>query len=303
MRRLFFPVLVRSMRIASTLLLLGGFLLCISIVWAALGFPMIGLGLIGLLIAERRKKQSTALARALAGEVDRRREPSLPIENAPSAVSVELPPSGIGPQQAPLSLPEPRQPRPPKPALILQMEQAYERRNEPDTNPYDLEKWSALVKSDADVSRSVEALQPFGKKYVDQLATAYLAFEEKSYLPVIVNLVARAIKKDSGRDSADVAAIDNNPNTDLISFALSKSRTSVAEQVLASDARVKEAAVRSELKTSRTRPEGGARSAKRQPDAKGVDMGLAVRAAGPARKATESADDSQDLTDLLNRIA
>ena len=162
------------MRIASTFLLLGGFLLCLSIVWAGLGVPMIGFGLICLLVAERRKKQSTALARALPGEVDRRREPSLPIEKkAPAAELVEMPPSGIDPQQAPLSLPEPRQPRSPKPALILRDEQTYKRRNEPDTNPCDLEKWRALAKSDADISRSVEALQPFGKKYVDQLAMAY----------------------------------------------------------------------------------------------------------------------------------
>jgi hypothetical protein len=291
------------MRIAGTFLLLGGFLLCLSIVWAALGLPMIGFGLICLLIAERRKKQSTALARAFPGEVDRRREPSLPIENAPSAELVELPPSGIGSQQAPLSLPEPR---PPKPALILQKEQAYERRNESDMHPYDLEKWSALVKTDADISRSVEALQPFGKKYVDQLATAYLAFEEKSYLPIIVNLVARAIKKDSGRNSADVAAIDNDPNTDLISFALSKARASVAEPVLASDARVKAASVRSELQTSHGRPEGGAGSAKRQPDAGAVDDGPAVTVAVPFRKAMVNVteiDDARALMDLFNKIA
>jgi hypothetical protein len=54
----------------------------------------------------------------------------------------------------------------------------------------------------------VEALQPFGKKYVDQLAIAYLAFEEKSYLPTIVKLVADAIKKDSGRDPTSAAEMD-----------------------------------------------------------------------------------------------
>ena len=88
-------------------------------------------------------------------------------------------------------------------------EPADRRRNETDSNPYDLEKWRTLIKSDADISRSVQALQPFGKEYVDQLATAYLAFEEKSYLPTIVKLVADATKKDSGRDPASAAAIDN----------------------------------------------------------------------------------------------
>jgi hypothetical protein len=293
------------MRVASTFLLLGGILLCLSIVWAALGLPMIGVGLIGLLIAERRKEQSTALARALSGEMNRRRESPPPIENAPSAELVELPPSSFDSQQAPLSLPEPRQPRSARPALIFRREQADERRIEPDTNPYDQEKWHALVKSDADISRSVEALEPFGKKYLGQLAMAYLAFEEKSYLPIIVNLVVRAIKKDSGRDSADVAAIDNDPNGDLISFALSKARASVAEQMLATDARVKEAAVRSELKTYRSRLEGGERNAKHQPDAVAGDDGpAAVRA--PSRKAMVNVtdiDDARALMDLFNKIA
>ena len=195
------------------------------------------------------------------------------------------------------------------------------RPDEPNPNAYDLEKWRALVKSDADISRSVEAVQPFGKKYVDQLAMAYLAFEEKSYLPAIVKMVADAIKKDSGRDSADLAEMDGDPDTDLISFATSKARTSVVQQVVASaalnDGREKSAvtskalpqtgpklaAVQSQLKTSRSRPQGGAGSPRLLPDARGVDEGLADRATTPARKATASVNDAQDLTDLLNRIA
>jgi hypothetical protein len=324
--QIIFPVLVGSMRIAGACLLLGGLLLCISIVWAAVGFLMMGFGLICLLIAERRKKQSTAPPGPLSDAFDRRREPPpLQIEkHAQSAKSEEASPSRTEPQQAPSSLPEPRQPRPPKPTRILREEQPDGRRSVPDTIPYDLEKWRALVKTDADISRSVEALQPFGKKYVDQLAMAYLAFEEKSYLPVIVKLVAHAIKRGSGRDSASTAAMDGDPNTDLISVAISKARTSVVGQALASPAlndgfteksssevppetepaaRMKLAAVQSELKTSRILPQGGAGNTKRQHDAKGVDEGPAVSILAPARKATVSIDDARDLTDLLNRIA
>jgi hypothetical protein len=314
------------MRIVGTFLLLGGFLLCISIVWAAVGVLMIGLGLICLLIAERRKKQSTAPLGALSDEVGRRREPPpLQIEkHAQSAEPVEASPSWIDSGQAPSSFPEPRQQKPPMPAPVSRKELPERRPNEPEPNAYDLEKWRALVKSDADISRSVEAVLPFGKKYVDQLAMAYLAFEEKSYLPAIVKLVANAIKRDSGRDSAGVAAMDGDPDTDLISFAMSKARTSVVEQVFAAalddgaekssvmrsappqtepDARVKPAAVQSELKTPHSRPAGEAGSAKRPPDARGVDERLADRVIAPARKATAGVDDAQNLTDLLNRIA
>ena len=291
------------MRIAGAFLLVGGFLLCISIVWAAVGFLMMGLGLICLLMAERRKKPSTASPGPLADAAGRRREPPpLPIEkHAQPAEPVEASPSRIGSRQASSSFPEPRkpkpQPKPRKPALVSRNERPERRPDEPDPNAYDLEKWRALVKSDADISRSVEAVLPFGKKYVDQLAMAYLAFEEKSYLPAIVKMVADAIKKDSGRDSADVAEMDGDPDTDLISFAMSKARTSVVQQVFASaalndgrekssvtskalpqagpDARVKLAAVQSQLKTSRSRPQGGAGSPRRLPDARGADQGLA----------------------------
>lgn len=313
------------MRIAGAFLLVGGFLLCISIVWAAVGFLMMALGLICLLTAERRKKPSTASPGPLADEAGRRREPPpLQVEkHAQPAEPVEASPSRIDSRQASSSFPEPRQPKPRKPALVSRKERPERRPDEPDQNAYDLEKWRALVKSDADISRSVEAVLPFGKKYVDQLAMAYLAFEKKSYLPAIVKMVAGAIKKDSGRDSADVAEMDGDPDTDLISFAMSKARTSAVQQVFASaalndgrekssvtskappqagpEARVKLAAVQSQLKTSRSRPQGGAGSPRRLPDA--ADQGLADSATTPARKATASVNDAQDLKDLLNRIA
>jgi hypothetical protein len=313
------------MRIAGTFLLLGGLLLCISIIWAAVGFLMMGFGLICLLIAERRKKPSTAAPGPLPEAAARRREPPpLQIDkHAQPPEPVEASALRAVLQQAPSSLPAPRQPRP---ARILRKQQPDRRRNEPDANPYDLEKWHALVKSDADISRSVDALQPFGKKYVDQLAMAYLAFEEKSCLPTIVKLVANAIKKDSGRDSASAAAMEGDPNTDLISFAMSKARSSVVDQVVASpafnfglteespvlsdapsqaepDARARLAAVQSDLKRSRRLPEGGAGTTKRQPDVNPVDERPAVSVVAPARKATVSVDDARNLTDLLNRIA
>ena len=315
------------MRVAGTILLLGGFLLCVSIVWAAVGLAMIGFGLVCLLIAERPKK-SIAVVVTRSDPLDRRQQPpSLPIEeSAPSAKLVEGSLGKTKAQQAPSAHPAPRQPRAPKPAPTTRKEPADRRRNEPDSNPYDLERWGRLVKIDADISRSVEALQPFGKKYVDQLATAYLAFGEESYLPTIVKLVADAIKKDSGRDPASAAAIDNAANTDLISFALSKARSSVVGQIFTEpvlnggfkekhavlsrawpevepDAKAELAAVQSELKTPRNRPEGGAGSTRRA-DAR--DQGLAVNVVAPARKAMASErdiDDARDLADLLNKIA
>jgi hypothetical protein len=46
------------MRLFGFVLLIAGFLLCVSIVWAALGFLVMGFGLICLLIAERSRKRA-----------------------------------------------------------------------------------------------------------------------------------------------------------------------------------------------------------------------------------------------------
>ena len=51
------------MRFVGWLLLIVGTLLCVSIVWATIGFLMMGLGLMCLLIAEKRTKRATAVAR------------------------------------------------------------------------------------------------------------------------------------------------------------------------------------------------------------------------------------------------
>jgi hypothetical protein len=65
------------MRIAGTFLLIAGFLLCLSIAWAAPGFLMMGFGLIFLQIAEGRKTPSAALDVSLSNESAPLREPSL----------------------------------------------------------------------------------------------------------------------------------------------------------------------------------------------------------------------------------
>jgi hypothetical protein len=47
----------RSMRVWGWVLLIGGFLFCASIVWAVIGFLLMGLGLIFLQIAEDKTKR------------------------------------------------------------------------------------------------------------------------------------------------------------------------------------------------------------------------------------------------------
>jgi len=61
---------------------------------------------------------------------------------------------------------------------------------------YDRAKWDALVKYDADISRIVAALQPYGQKYVDEFAAAYLALNDKRYLGMIVQKVVADAKQE-----------------------------------------------------------------------------------------------------------
>jgi hypothetical protein len=70
------------MRVTGIFLLIGGLILCISIVWAAPGFLMMGLGLICLQV--RRRKRSPRPTASSVDNVVARREPSLfPEEAAP----------------------------------------------------------------------------------------------------------------------------------------------------------------------------------------------------------------------------
>src|ERR1700730_15724609 len=82
------------MRLGSVLLI-GGFLLCVSIVWAALGFFMMGLGLICLLIAEERNKRFQKLTSSRFDELHPPAEPRLSPEPAALVSSKDELPSCV----------------------------------------------------------------------------------------------------------------------------------------------------------------------------------------------------------------
>ena len=48
--------------------------------------------------------------------------------------------------------------------------------------PYDKEKWEALLKYDDDIARIAERIRPLGERWLDELARAYLALNDKQYL-------------------------------------------------------------------------------------------------------------------------
>lgn len=154
------------MRLTGWVLLLIGAVLCATISWAALGFLLMGVGLIALQVAERRRSPADDTAPAAAGFT-------------PPRLSAGLRPPTLDPVTGQDAGPQ-RQPR---------------RVAWPDKNgaPYDREAWRRLVESDPDLAQIAHVLVDYGPQYVDELAASYLAGPDKSRLGAIVDgIIARA---------------------------------------------------------------------------------------------------------------
>ncbi len=156
------------MRLTGWVLLLIGGLLCATIAWAALGFLLMGVGLISLQVAERRRRPAGDLVAAgAAGFV-------------PPRLSAGLQPPTLDPVAGQDGSPQ-RQPR---------------RVAWPDRTggaAYDQQAWRRLVESDPDIARLAKVLADYGPQYVDELAASYLAAPDKKRLGAIVDgIIARA---------------------------------------------------------------------------------------------------------------
>ncbi|MFB9262778.1 hypothetical protein ACFFWD_06260 [Bradyrhizobium erythrophlei] len=153
------------MRFTGWILLLIGLLLCATIAWAALGFLLMGVGLISLQVAERGRRKATF---AVAG-----------------AAGLELPASGLRPPMFEPVPPREAAPQPPRRRVAW-----------PDNRPgaaYDKEAWRVLVESDPDLAGLAAVLADYGPQYVDELAISYLAAPDKGRLGAIVDgIIARA---------------------------------------------------------------------------------------------------------------
>jgi hypothetical protein len=168
------------MRLLGSALLVSGVLLCISIVWAAIGFFMMGLGLICLLIAEERSKRFQKSAAARLDESDAtRKEPRLSAARTVTPVSTED------------FFPDPI-----------------------NHSSNSEAEWKSLVEKDQELARLVAALAPYGQKYVDELARIYLVFKDKDYLPIIIKKIVMMARKDAGTDITGELTLVSNPNAE-----------------------------------------------------------------------------------------
>jgi len=67
---------------------------------------------------------------------------------------------------------------------------------------YDQAKWNALVQYDPDIAKIVKALAPYDRKYTEELAAAYLAINDKAYLPMIIQKILASAKQDASARQA-----------------------------------------------------------------------------------------------------
>jgi hypothetical protein len=152
-------------RVAGWILLIAGALLCATLVWATLGFLLMGVGLLSLQVAENNRKR--------ASHPDVR------------DAYVDEPMVAAPPIAAPPPVPEP------VPVPIVRREPVME--ISAPLPSYDQLAWQRLVESDVDLARVSSVLADYGEQYVDALAKEYLAVVDKARLPEIVDgIIARA---------------------------------------------------------------------------------------------------------------
>jgi hypothetical protein len=150
-------------RVAGWILLIAGALLCATLVWATLGFLLMGIGLLSLLVAENNRKRAS--------------RPDV------SGAHEEQPMMAAPPMPAPPPILEPVPVVRREPPMGMS----------PPPFSYDREAWRRIVESDADLAGVVSILADYGDQYVDELAKEYLTVGDKRRLPEIVDgIIGRA---------------------------------------------------------------------------------------------------------------
>ena len=68
---------------------------------------------------------------------------------------------------------------------------------------YDRSKWNALLRFDPEIAAAAEQVKPFGQRWMDEFAQAYLDLNQKSYLPQIVQkIISEARLQSDGTNRA-----------------------------------------------------------------------------------------------------
>jgi hypothetical protein len=166
----------------GVVLIIVGLLFSLTIIGAVIGIPMmaIGGGLVfwGLVLGRKT---------VITNVVQVSNSPGMPGNHF--STHDDQAPARYLDRDPPIMRPAMREVNPPRVALeslhrTLTADSTIEHVRPEPTNrySYDRAKWNALVEYDPDIARIAAALKPYGEKYTDQFASAYLAINDKSYL-------------------------------------------------------------------------------------------------------------------------
>src|ERR1700761_9228220 len=59
-------------------------------------------------------------------------------------------------------------------------------------------RWEDIVENDSEIAGIVKVLSGYGQQYVDRLAKVYVIFDDKVFLPKILDLIITSAKRDQG---------------------------------------------------------------------------------------------------------
>lgn len=166
------------MRILGVIFILVGLLLCLTIVGAAFGLVFIIVGAILVVAGGRRKTVITNV-------INVANTPSGGVPAEQLAASVNMLPRDARRELDYSSTAERR-----APALVVPSEIHVGEQMKASEAAYDATKWKALVEFDAEIAAAAKKIEMYGQRYVDQLAAAYLALNDKQYLATITEKIA-----------------------------------------------------------------------------------------------------------------
>lgn len=179
------------MRILGVIFIVSGLLACLTIIGIPFGIFLIIVGIVCVAVGGRRNTVITNVVQVS-------NTPGL--QQAQIPLGADVPINRLRTIDAPSydarlierERPAPQSARRFEPPIVDQpAEEATRGRYS-----YDRKKWDALVEFDDDIGRVAKALQPYGDKYIDQFAAAYLALNDKQYLPAIVQKILETAKQD-----------------------------------------------------------------------------------------------------------
>jgi hypothetical protein len=161
------------MRILGVILILFGLVLCLTIIAAPFGIFLIIVGIVLAIVGGRRKTVITNVVQ-VSNVVPDQRDVRGPAMTLPSTKYREV---------------EPRV----EPAIV----EAKAYIAPPVEDGFDRNKWNALMKYDPEIAQVATKLEALGQHRVDEFAKAYLAINDKSYLPVIVKKIIDDARKEA----------------------------------------------------------------------------------------------------------